>query len=87
MQCSYLERRTCGVVCVRHNLYRLFEHNPECSISSVGEEVGLIRSQDAPGASVDQLDENLVFKGTVDAAIETKANDENSAIDYEPYLV
>ena len=36
---------------------------------------------------MDQLDENLVFKGTVDAAIETKANDENSAIDYEPYLV
>ena len=36
---------------------------------------------------MDQLNENLVLEGTVDAAVETKTNNENSAIDDKPYLV
>lgn len=50
-----LQRADCSVVGVGLDLERLFEHRSEGGVGSIGGECDLVRSQQSPGAGVDQL--------------------------------
>lgn len=77
----------CGACCVAHigqDLYRFFEHDPECVSSPITTESGIILSQGLFFFIFNDLYIHLIICGSVDRSIQTKSNYRDSSINCEP---
>lgn len=79
-----LEGCACRVAHVGQDLYRLFEHDPECVSSAITTESSIILSQGLFFLVFNNLYVHLIIRGPMNRSIQTKSNYRDSSVNCEP---
>lgn len=79
-----LECCACCVADIEQDLYRFFEHDPECVSSPITTKSSIILSQGLFFLIFNDLYIHLIICGPVNRSIQTKSNYRDSSVNCEP---